>query len=105
MHARADADYHGAVTMSRLAPVMTAATLVSLTVGSLDSQQLPRDQRILRSGVEIVTVTATVLDPEGRLGARPLARHSRSTRTAIARRLPSSQTSACRSAWGAPRRQ
>jgi Ca-activated chloride channel family protein len=67
MHARADADYHGAVTLTRLAPVISAATLVILTVVSLDSRQLPRDERILRSGVEIVTVTATVLDPEGRL--------------------------------------
>jgi Ca-activated chloride channel family protein len=55
------------VAVSRLLSLTLLAIALSGTSGPAASPQLVRSDQVLRSGVDIVTVTATVLDADGRL--------------------------------------
>jgi Ca-activated chloride channel family protein len=55
------------VAVSRLLSLTLLAIALSGASGPAASPQLVRSDQVLRSGVDIVTVTATVLDADGRL--------------------------------------
>jgi Ca-activated chloride channel homolog len=54
------------VRPSRLVAIL-GLTVLAIATASATPQQILRSDRILRSGVDVVAVTATVLDAEGRL--------------------------------------
>jgi Ca-activated chloride channel family protein len=54
------------VRLTRFAAI-AGLTVVALAALSADTPQIQRSDRVLRSGVDVVAVTATVLDAEGRL--------------------------------------
>ena len=54
------------VRPTRLVAIL-GLTALAIATASATPQQIQRSDRVLRSGVDVVAVTATVLDAEGRL--------------------------------------
>ena len=52
---------------TRLGAILSLLALAIATVSATRPQQIIRGDRVLRSGVDVVAVTATVLDADGRL--------------------------------------